>query len=114
MASAWRQVGGGMIVGMSRAFVLALALLASPAAAGLDDMTRARSALEQGEVLPLATILGMVQAQIDARVIEGVFEEEDGQYIYEFELITQDGRLLEAVADAVTGEILSLGEVTED
>ncbi len=42
------------------------------------------------------------------------FEEEDGQYIYEFELITQDRRLLEAIADAVTGNILSVGEDVED
>jgi uncharacterized membrane protein YkoI len=102
---------------MSRPFLLALALAlaATPASAGLDDMTRAREALERGEVLPLAGILAKVEQEIDARVIEVEFEQgEGGAYVYEFELITQDGRLLEAVADAVTGEILSLGEDTED
>ncbi|HRO11771.1 PepSY domain-containing protein [Amaricoccus sp.] len=99
---------------MLRLIFLCLAFWAPPAAAGLDDMTRAREALERDEVLPLATILGMVQEKIDARVIEVEFEEENGQYIYEFELITPDGRLLEAIADAVTGEILSIGEDVED
>ena len=51
--------------------------------------------------------------EVDARVIEVEFEEENGKYIYEFELITPDGRLLEAIADAVTGEILSVGEDVE-
>ena len=91
---------------MRRVVLLCLAICASPAVAGLDDTTRARAALEQGEVLPLVNILGMVEKEVDARVIEVEFEEENGKYIYEFELITPDGRLLEAIADAVTGQIL--------
>lgn len=99
---------------MRRAAALALLLAAGPATAGLDDMTRAREALERGEVLPLVTILDLVEKRIDARVIEVEFEQADGKYVYEFELITPDGRLLEAVADAVTGEIVSIGEDGDD
>ena len=65
-------------------------------------------------MLPLGTILALVEKEIDARVIEVEFEQEDGQYVYEFELITPDGRLMEARADAVTGRILSLEEDNED
>ena len=65
-------------------------------------------------MLPLADILALVQEKVDARMIEVEFEQEDGEYIYEFELITPDGRLLEAIADAVTGQILSIGEDVED
>ena len=99
---------------MLRLLPLALMLCALPARAGLDDYQRAREALERGEVLPLAAILAIVEAQIDARVIEVEFEQEAGQYVYEFELITADGRLLEARADAVTGRILSVEEDAED
>ena len=99
---------------MIRFLPLALLLCAVPARAGLDDYQRAREALERGEVLPLGTILGLVEKEIDARVIEVEFEEEDGRYIYEFELITADGRLMEARADAVTGRILSVEEDAED
>lgn len=96
---------------MARLPLLVLALLAAvPAGAGLDDVARARQALERGEVLPLAAILDIVQRQIDARVIEVEFEEQSGDYVYELELITPDGRLIEAVADAVTGQILRMGE----
>jgi uncharacterized membrane protein YkoI len=96
--------------GMSRLILLALLTCALPARAGLDDYQRAREALERGEVLPLGEILAIVERQIDARVIEVEFEQEDGEYIYEFELITPDGRLLEARADAVSGAILSVEE----
>lgn len=93
---------------------LALLLAALPARAGVDDNKAARGALERGEVLPLGTILGLVEGQIDARVIEVEFEQEDGHYVYEFELVTPDGRLLEARADAVTGALLSVEEDSED
>lgn len=106
---------------MHRPLLLALALLLAAGAAATDDIApvrddvaRARAALEDGEVLPLATILQMVQDQVDARIIEVEFEEEEGRYIYEFELITPDGRLLEAKADPVTGRILEIGEDVDD
>jgi uncharacterized membrane protein YkoI len=89
---------------------LVLLLCAVPARAGLDDYQRAREALERGEVMPLGEILALVEERIDARVIEVEFEQEAGQYVYEFELITPDGRLLEARADAVDGRILSIVE----
>lgn len=95
---------------MLRPLVLLLFLCALPARAGLDDFQRAREALERGEVLPLGTILSIVEKEIDARVIEVEFEQENGKYVYEFELITPDGRLLEARADAVDGRILSIEE----
>ena len=99
---------------MSRHLLLALLVVAWPARAGLDDYPQARAALERGEVLPLGTILGMVERQVDGRVIEVEFEQQDGPYVYEFELIRPDGRLIEARADAVTGRILEVGEDIED
>lgn len=99
---------------MIRLLPLVLVICAVPARAGLDDYQRAREALERGEVLPLGSILALVEKQIDARVIELEFEQDGGQYVYEFELITADGRLLEARADAVTGRILSVEEDSED
>ena len=94
---------------MQRLLILLLFLVGAPASAQLDDVSRAREALERGEVLPLGDILAIVEKQIDARVIEVEFEQETGDYVYEFELITPDGRLLEATADAVTGRILAMG-----
>jgi hypothetical protein len=99
---------------MLRIAVIAIPLIALPAWAALDDYQRARDALEQHEVIPLAEILETVHGKIDARVIEVEFEELDGRYIYEFELITPDGRLMQAIADAVSSEILELREDIED
>lgn len=101
---------------MTRTLALCLAALlaALPAGAGLDDYQRARDALERHEVLPLARIIELVEAEIDARMIEVEFEEEAGAYFYELEMITPDGRLLEARADAVTGRVLAVAEEEDD
>ena len=91
------------------ALALAALCLGTPIQA-LTDYERARAALERNEVLPLAEILARVEGATGARMIEAEFEEEpDGRYIYEFELVTRDGQLIEAVVDAKTGRIESVG-----
>ncbi|RBI83788.1 peptidase [Rhodosalinus halophilus] len=91
---------------MTRAFALVLMLLAAQSLADRDDHDRARRALERGEVLPLARILAVAEAEAGGRAIEVEFEREDGRWIYELELITPAGRLVELEIDAATGAIL--------
>jgi uncharacterized membrane protein YkoI len=67
-----------------------------------------------GRGCPWPPSLPWSRRNVDARVIEVEFEQQDGEYFYEFELIIPDGRLMEAIADAVTGEILPIGEDEED
>lgn len=92
-----------------------LLLLASPlpALADDDDHERALAARERGEVRPLAEILPAVEARFGGRVIEVGFGRDDGRFVYEFELITPDGRLLEAEIDAMTGATIEV-EMEDD
>ncbi|WP_026988628.1 PepSY domain-containing protein [Fodinicurvata fenggangensis] len=83
-----------------------LLLLASSALADGDDHERAREALERGDVLPLTRILEIAEKDTGGRVIEVDLEHDDGRYLYELELITPDGRLLELELDGATGRIL--------
>jgi uncharacterized membrane protein YkoI len=85
--------------------LLAAALIFSAPSAEADDHGRARRAVEQGEALPLATLLPDVEARLGARVIEVGFDRDDGRYVYEFELIDPAGRIIEATVDAETGVI---------
>ncbi len=48
------------------------------------------------------------------RVSEVELEEEDGMTIYEIELVTPDGRLIEVEIDAASGRILALDQDDED
>ncbi|WP_417677589.1 PepSY domain-containing protein [Pseudodonghicola sp.] len=81
-----------------------LIALALPVLADADDHDRARSALERGQILPLTDILAIARDRVgDGRLIGVEFEYHEGLYIYELEMITPDGRMIELELDAATG-----------
>ena len=80
-------------------------MLVLPARAD-DDQDRARDALARGLILPLSEIMNAIKVQAPGRVIEVEFDEDDGQYKYEMEILQPDGRLLELEVDAQSGRIL--------
>ncbi|WP_424930898.1 PepSY domain-containing protein [Amaricoccus macauensis] len=86
-------------------------LLAS--AATYEDYGRAREAVERGEILPLTEILERVEREHGGRMIEIELELEGEGVFYELELIQPNGRVIEVLVDAATGETLSL-EVEDD
>jgi uncharacterized membrane protein YkoI len=103
----------------SRALTLAAAfLLLAPAVGGQEqtapDFERAQEAVERGEILPLAEILEVVQEAHPGRVIEVELEFADGLRVYEVELITPEGRLIEVDVNAATGEILAFEDEDDD
>jgi uncharacterized membrane protein YkoI len=56
--------------------------------------------------ISLSDAIASAQTQTGARAIAAEFEDEDGTYIYEIELISANGDELEVHIDAITGEIL--------
>lgn len=90
---------------------LALALAGSSLAYAHDthgdgDHDGARRALEEGWALPLAEVLGRVRDRLGGEVVGVEFDREDGRYVYEFDVVTPDGRLREIHVDALTAEII--------
>ncbi|WP_199258379.1 PepSY domain-containing protein [Paracoccus binzhouensis] len=74
------------------------------------DFEFARDAVARGEILSLAEVLARLQDSHPGRVIEVELGQDDGMLIYEVELVTQDGRLIDVELDAATGAILDLDE----
>ena len=94
---------------MMRSICLAILLmLSAPAIAdgGDHDHDRARDALERGDILPLSRILAIVEKTWGGRVIEVDLGRDDGRFVYEIEIVTPAGRLLEAEIDAATGDLI--------
>lgn len=87
------------------ALILAALIASSPAVAG-DDHDRARSALEEGRILPFKDILAKAESAFPGQLIEAELEDEDGAMVYEIKLLTKDGRVLKLLYDARTGELL--------
>jgi uncharacterized membrane protein YkoI len=87
--------------------LLALLLLLLPAAPSpADDHDSAREALARKEILPLSQILAVVEREVAGRVIKIDFDRDNGRYVYEIEVLSRDGRLVEFSIDAATGAVL--------
>lgn len=100
---------------MEKLTLLTLALLLAPVAAGgqaqiPSDFELARDAVERGEILPLAEVLSRLQTSHPGRVIEVELEYSETILVYEVELVTGDGRLIEVDMNAATGEIVGMDE----
>lgn len=68
----------------------------------------AREALRKGKVMPLASILDIADKRQPGTVIAVDLETRHGRWIYEIDVITEDGRRRELRLDARNGEILAV------
>ena len=76
------------------------------ACAGSDDHDRALAAVMAQEFLPLSAILEALWTVVEGTLIEIEIDCRDGRAFYSLEIRTPDGRLVEYLVDAVTGQIV--------
>lgn len=74
------------------------------------DVELARDLVERGQILPLARVLALLQEQHPGQIVEVELEYSHGKLVYEVDMITRDGRLIEVDMDAATGEIVDVEE----
>ncbi|CAM3194749.1 PepSY domain-containing protein [Paracoccus nototheniae] len=89
---------------------LSLAPASLDAQSATPDYETARRAVLRGEMLPLERILTLVEADHPGQIVEVELENEDGIWLYEVEVLTPAGHLIEIDLDARTGEILGYEE----
>lgn len=65
-----------------------------------------RKLKESGDIMPLEGLLKRVRQDYPGRVIEIELDEEDGRYVYELEIVDEDGIVWEIDLDARSGELL--------
>jgi uncharacterized membrane protein YkoI len=65
-----------------------------------------RAIKQRGDILSLDQILRDARGQHAGRVLESELEQKDGRYVYEVELVDDQGRVWEMKFDARTGEVL--------
>jgi len=71
-----------------------------------DDHERAKQLMETGEILPLEDILKNARNIYSGNIIEVELETEDGQLIYELEILDKKGKVWELKFDAYTGKLI--------
>lgn len=64
--------------------------------------------VEAGRIQSLATVLSNLEKNYIGQVIEVEFEQEDGQAIYEIEMIGPAGQVVEFEIDAVSGDVVGI------
>ncbi len=90
---------------------LASALAATAAQAGdhkSKDHEAARTALAQGQVLPLTRILAIAEQRAPGDVLKVELEDDDGKLVYEVKILGRNGRVRELDIDARTGVVLKI------
>jgi uncharacterized membrane protein YkoI len=71
-----------------------------------EDHQEARRLTESGEILPLENLIQSIKAKQPGRILEVELERDDGLYLYEIEILDQQGAVWEFKLDATSGEIL--------
>lgn len=71
-----------------------------------EDVDVARDLVATGDILSLEQVVQSVKGGRNWRLIEAELEREDGEWIYEFELVDDKGRVHEIEVDARSGKIL--------
>lgn len=65
-----------------------------------------RELAQQGDILPLEQILERARQNRAGRVLETELEQKRGRYIYEIEMLDDNGEVWEMKFDAASGELL--------
>ncbi len=88
-------------------FLLLLLMLSSiTGSLADDDHMEARRLVETGSILPFEQILDTVQKRWRGRILEVELERKRGAYVYEIELLDEQGSVWEMKIDAATGKFL--------
>ncbi|WP_210529713.1 PepSY domain-containing protein [Rubellimicrobium arenae] len=99
---------------MIRMFSLVLALAVPGPALAQEDSSVVRDAVARGEIRPLSDLLPRLAADYGGEVLDVELDNEDGVLIYEFEILTGDGRLIEVEMLAASGEVLEVEDEQDD
>jgi hypothetical protein len=94
-------------IAMLLAAAMSLCLgLSGAAAGGRDDHERARQALAEGQILPLATILERIAREHPGQMLEVELERKDDRWIYEIKQLQAGGVVVRLKVDARDGRVL--------
>ena len=73
-----------------------------------DDWSELHREVEAGRIMSLSSVLNQLEEDYIGQVVEVEFERDDGQVIYEIEMIGPDGQVVEFEVDAVSGQLIGI------
>ena len=91
------------ILGGTTAFIMIACPLVTYADVDIDEI---RDLRRSGQLVSLESLIVQVRNDYPGEIIEIELDDEDGQYIYEVEVIGENGSEIELEINASTGEVL--------
>lgn len=93
-----------------RVMVALMISTALPATARADNLSpeKVRALVEAGSIQPLERILQGLPGDYRGRLLDAEVEREEGIWVYELELLGDNGHVREILIDAKTGKILKV------
>ncbi len=89
-----------------RILLLSILICSSGSTLGSEDRLQAKALVMGGTILPLLEIIKQVAIDQPGHILEVEFEQKDGQYIYEIELVDKNGLVWEVKYNAKNGKLL--------
>lgn len=71
-------------------------------------------AVQRDELMPLSRVLDILRTERQGEVVEIELDVDDGRVIYDFDVLTSEGRLYAVAIDAVTGQVVEVELEDED
>ncbi len=71
-------------------------------------------AVQRDELMPLGRVLDILRTERQGEVVEIELDVDDGRVIYDFDVLTSEGRLYAVAIDAVTGQVVEVELEDED
>lgn len=92
---------------LNRLFAGIALLVVTAGAASGQSLSDILPATGNAGILPMETIVAEVREAIEGTITEIELEHKRGAWVYEVEVVSQDGRKTELLLDARSGKILS-------
>jgi len=70
------------------------------------DAEEARELKQSGQIMPLEDLIALVRKDYPGQIIQIELDEEKDRYVYEIEVVGEEGVVIELELDAATGEVL--------
>jgi len=74
-----------------------------------QQQDQAREGVRQGRLMPLPMVIAQISRRYPGRALDAGLETFAGRSVYRVRWATQDGRRIDFIVDAMTGQILSGG-----
>ena len=91
---------------MWRLLTAMMLCMSTPLAIAESDHDQARSAVQRGEIRPLADLIPIIEADLGGQLVEIELERRGAAWVYEAEVLSVDGVRVERDYNAETGAAL--------